>query len=185
MKLIRASPTMLWQYKADRYVIATDILRLILDSDKKGAIFQDALAIVHSREFDNSLPPSERRRCLMRRDRPDPIAQGDKQTTLKLFRVISLMICWIEDHLAKATDSCPRHVYRALPEIATGWTGTRYRGELVDIKPVFFSYLRPSERCRLLQAFLRLEVICKLFVHQQHPEQLNPGSDWVLIGCVT
>ncbi|EKJ73136.1 hypothetical protein FPSE_06749 [Fusarium pseudograminearum CS3096] len=162
MKLIRASPTMLWQYTIDRDGIAREILKPILALDDTGTILQDALIIAHSRNYDTDVVTDEE--LLLSRDRPDPLAQKDRNMTMRLYRVISFAICWIEDYLGKATDPFPSRAYMALPEMATGWTGTRFQDEIVDITPVFFSQLRLSERYRLLRAFLSLEIIFRCYV---------------------
>ncbi|KAL3601165.1 hypothetical protein FPOAC2_05420 [Fusarium poae] len=164
MKLIRASPTMLWQYTTDRYSIARDILRPILALDDAGTILQDALIVVHSRNHDVRLDTDYDLSRLLARDRPDPVAQKDKDMTVKLYRTISFAICWIEDYISKATDPFPSQAYMALPEMATGWTGMRYQDEIADIKPVFFSQFMSSERCRFLRAFLRMEVLLRSYV---------------------
>ncbi|GKU07652.1 hypothetical protein FLAG1_11970 [Fusarium langsethiae] len=167
---------MLWQYTADRYSIARDILRPILALDDTDTILQDALIIIHSRNYDIAFDPPTGPSLLLARDRPSPIAQ-DRDMTMKLYRLISFMICWIEDYMGKATDPLPPWAYMALPEMATGWTGTRYQEDIVDIKPVFFSQLSSSERCRFLRAFLRLEVLCRISVLTSAVHDYRPRWD--------
>lgn len=120
---------MLWQYTTDRDGIARDILKPILALDDAGTILQDALIIAHIRNYDvgngTRYDNINRIKLLLARDRPDPVVQKDRDMTVKLYRVISFAICWIEDYVGKATDAFPSRAYMALPEMATGWTGTR------------------------------------------------------------
>ncbi|WXC59656.1 hypothetical protein SNK03_005516 [Fusarium graminearum] len=93
MKLIRASPTMLWQYTTDRHGIAREILKPILALDVAGTILQDALIIAHTCNNDTAAGTGNNLGGLLERDLPDPVAKKDRDITMKLYRVISFAIC--------------------------------------------------------------------------------------------
>ncbi|CAG1960334.1 unnamed protein product [Fusarium graminearum] len=93
LKLIRASPTMLWQYTTDRHGIAREILKPILALDVAGTILQDALIVAHTCNNDTAAGTGNNLGGLLERDLPDPVAKKDRDMTMKLYRVISFAIC--------------------------------------------------------------------------------------------
>ncbi|UPK99226.1 hypothetical protein LCI18_010161 [Fusarium solani-melongenae] len=95
---------------------------------------------------------------------PDPFGQSpyDRDIISKLHCIFSRIIIFIEDYVSKAIDPYPPRAYLALPYIVS--SGDRlFKGKIVGIKPVSFSSLTASEKRRLVGAFLKHEMICKVY----------------------
>ncbi|KAF4973081.1 hypothetical protein FSARC_512 [Fusarium sarcochroum] len=179
MKLIRASPTMLCHYTIYRQSIMRGILVNILAVDTTGSILQDAMAIMHLPPLNTTPPfPSIRNVIQQRIEQsfPNSLSQLDRATILNLYRLFSRIISFIEDYLSKSLDPFPPRAYMALPELAPDNTGIRFKGRIVDVKPVFMSFLTPSEKSRFLRAFLKHELLCKAY-DTRFWETDDAGSD--------
>ncbi|EEU33785.1 uncharacterized protein NECHADRAFT_89123 [Fusarium vanettenii 77-13-4] len=94
---------------------------------------------------------------------PDPFAGSSygHDTLSKLHCIFSRIILFIEDYVSKATDPYPPRAYLALPNISGG--DRLFKGKTVGIKPVSFSSLMASEKRRFVGAFLKHEMICKVY----------------------
>lgn len=151
------------QYTTCKGNITRKILTNIISGPLYGDLLQDALGILH-------FPPSDK--LLIRKHVaqwtakafPDPFRRSsyDHDTISKLHCIFSRIIIFTEDYVSKATDPYPPRAYLALPPIAPG--GDRLsKGKTVDIKPVSFSSLTVSEKRRSVGAFLKHEMICKVY----------------------
>ncbi|KAM0548791.1 hypothetical protein ACHAPJ_009788 [Fusarium lateritium] len=176
LQLIRASPVMLAHYVEYRPTITRYRLTQILALDHDGIILQDALAVIQlpavkmgSQPNLNpfTLPPVLRTiRSWEAQEFRDPLLQSDQDNIARLYRFFSRLITFIEDYLAKALDPFPARAYLTLPDLASVVPQMLFKGRKVDIKPVAFGAMRNAERFRLLKAFVRYELLCK--VH--HPK---------------
>ncbi|KAM5374237.1 hypothetical protein ACJZ2D_006562 [Fusarium nematophilum] len=177
LQLIRASPVLLANYVRYRRTIMRHRLNNILAIDSNGAILQDAQAIIHFPSVDerSSMPlssvPAIFQTLSLWGDKAfaNPLAQSDQGDITKLYRFFSRLITFIEDYLAKALDSFPPRAYLALPDLTSVVPTMYFKGRAVDVKPVPFGAMKESERCRLLRAFVRYELLCKVY----HPRVWN------------
>lgn len=69
----------------------------------------------------------------------------------------------IEDYLSKALDPFPVRAYMTLPTIELIVPAMRFKRRQIDIRPVLFSDMDNDNRRRLLQAFVRFELRCKIY----------------------
>ncbi|KAF5017806.1 hypothetical protein F66182_10246 [Fusarium sp. NRRL 66182] len=119
LRLIRASPSMLWHYVDNRQSIEKAILENILAVDTTGSILQDALTIYNFSTLDEGPSLSETRHLMQHwtaQDWPNPLAQRDTVLISQLYRLISRVIGFIEDYLSKSLDPFPPLAYAALPD---------------------------------------------------------------------
>ncbi|KAF4978448.1 hypothetical protein FZEAL_5173 [Fusarium zealandicum] len=169
MQLIRASLTMLAQYVTCRKSIMKSIVRSLLRSDTSGALLQDALRIIRFPSLDFTSSPESISGILerwMSQRHSDALAPTDYGTIQKLYSLLSRMVMFIEDYVSKATDPFPPRAYLTLPAFISGGTGMHFMGRNVDIKRAQFSEFTTSERNAFLRAFLRYELLCKVY----HPQ---------------
>ncbi|KAL6364319.1 hypothetical protein LRP88_02238 [Fusarium phalaenopsidis] len=174
MQLIRASPEALRHYVQYRRSIMRHRIAEILAIDCHGSIIQDAQAVIHFPPIDTNSPESTTSmlaitRCLGSwKDRhfPEYSRQYDAENISRLYRFFSRLATFIEDYLAKSLDPFPARACMALPEISSIVPRMHFKGRDVDVEPVAFGAMRESERRRLLQAFVRYELLCKVY----HPK---------------
>lgn len=162
--LIQASPAMAALFLTCKTSILKRMLTTLLMSDTNGDIVQDALAVLNFPYPDGiSSIPSIRRHIETWAGQgfSNPFQQSDQATFQRLHRLFSRLILFIEDYLAKATDPFPPRAYMAIPGITS--PGPRFKGKRIDVKPVKFMTLTRSERVCLLRAFLRYELLCKIY----------------------
>ncbi|KAJ3534300.1 hypothetical protein NM208_g7598 [Fusarium decemcellulare] len=170
MDLIHASPVMCSQYIGNKKSIIRQILANIMSGRLNEDILQDALGILHfpSHSYDNHLLIRHHVVQWIAKGIPDPFSQSQPQsldednTISKVHCIFSRTILFIEDYVSKATDAFPPRAYLALPPVAAG--GDRlFKGCSVGIKSVSFSTLRSSEKSRFIAAFLKYEMLCKVY----------------------
>ncbi|RSL55295.1 hypothetical protein CEP51_014570 [Fusarium floridanum] len=144
--------------------ILKGILTNLLVDDTNGRIVQDALAILSFPFADgvSSMPLiSGHIEKWAAQGFNNPFQQSDHSAIHSLHRLFSRLILFIEDYLAKATDPFPSRAYMAVPGLVS--PGPRFKGKRIDIKPVKFITLNRAEKIRFLRAFLRYELLCKIY----------------------
>ncbi|KAJ4249802.1 hypothetical protein NW762_012145 [Fusarium torreyae] len=167
---------MLAHYVEYRRTITRYRLAQILAIDHDGTILQDALAVIRLPAAKMTplwglspltLPPVLRTiRSWEAQKFRDPLMQSDQGNIARLYRFFSRLITFIEDYLAKALDPFPARAYLTLPDLASVVPQMLFKGREVDIKPVAFGAMSKPERFRLLKAFVRYELLCKVY----HPK---------------
>ncbi|KAM0418804.1 hypothetical protein ACHAPT_012245 [Fusarium lateritium] len=170
MQLIQASPVIGSLFTTRKTTIVQRILMNFLAGDTNGRILQDALAILNFPYANGVSSMRSIRRHIEQwaaQGFNDPFQQYNRNIILTLWRLFSRLVMFIEDYLAKATDPFPPCAYLALPGITS--TGLRFKGKPIDVEPVMFTALTSSERRRFLRAFLRYELLCKVY----HPRVWN------------
>lgn len=174
LQLIRASPEALRHYVQYRRSIMRHRIAEILAIDCHGSIIQDAQAVIHFPPADTNSPVSTTSmltvtQCLSswkHRRFPENSRQYDAENISRLYHFFSRLITFIEDYLAKSLDPFPARACITLPEISSIVPRMHFKGREADIEPVAFGAMRESERRRLLQAFVRYELLCKVY----HPK---------------
>ncbi|KAF5005107.1 hypothetical protein FDECE_8427 [Fusarium decemcellulare] len=177
LQLIQASPVVLAQYVRYRRTIMRHRLNNILAIDSDGTVLQDAQAIIHFPPVNESasMPRSSVRAMFQTLNLwsdkafANPLTQSDHGDVTKLYRFFCRLIKFIEDYLAKALDSFPSRAYLALPDLTSVVPTMHFKGRAVDVKPVPFGTMKGPEKCRLLRAFVRYELLCKVY----HPRVWN------------
>ncbi|KAF4962445.1 hypothetical protein FSARC_9474 [Fusarium sarcochroum] len=163
-RLIRASPAMLAEYTASKTGIIPDSLANLLCGDQYHDILQDALAIIHldltSTSPDNHLI-AYRVEQWAKKKSPNPFRQDDQVTVINLYWLFTRLGAFVEDYLSKATTSCPAQAYLHLPKIAHPSSGLHYK-QNPGFKHVTLDDITCTERHRLLRAFTKYEVLCKI-----------------------
>ncbi|KAF4450513.1 hypothetical protein F53441_6368 [Fusarium austroafricanum] len=170
LQLVGASPEMLQTYIHNRRTIMRERLNRILAIDTDGEILQDARAVLHfhMRVVQGSHLPTtaaifETLTLWKNNEFSNPLIERDLTNISKLYRFFSRQIAFIEDYLAKALDPFPARARMTLPDIRSVAPTMRFKGRAVDIKPVAFGSLQESERYHLLWAFVKYELLCKIY----------------------
>ncbi|KAF4459658.1 hypothetical protein FALBO_13584 [Fusarium albosuccineum] len=171
LQLIRASPAALEQYVRYRRNIMRHRLNNILAIDSDGTILQDAQAIIQFPTVNegSSMPSSSVQAMFQTLNLwsdkafANPLTQTDQGDITKLYRFFCRLITFIEDYLAKALDSFPSRAYMVLPDLASVVPTMHFKGRAVDVNPVPFGTMKGPEKCRLLRAFVRYELLCKVY----------------------
>ncbi|EQK98749.1 hypothetical protein G6O67_000126 [Ophiocordyceps sinensis] len=145
---------------------------IILDDELPGDLLQDALAVVHfpQRDDDESAAFYNVRvhGHLQRwgaKQLPDPKRKPDPAMTDCLKRLCVQSRAFIHDYLNKAVDSHLRQAYIQLPD----WSHPCFLIGVINLPPrphhtpVLFDSLSEAERRRVLKAFLRFEILSKVF----------------------
>ncbi|KAF4975880.1 hypothetical protein FZEAL_7392 [Fusarium zealandicum] len=170
-QLIRASPTMLAQYCASKLLIR----RAFLKSELTDSLLQDALAIVQfpqARESDeDSIVVRHHIEKWALAQLPDPFRQHDCTTIDILYRLYNRLSIYIHDYITKATAVFPPRAYLGLPDLSSKRRDRVFRDQKIGLEVIRLDDLSNTERKRLLGAFLRYEVLCKIY-------RLQPGV-WV------
>ncbi|KAJ4129132.1 hypothetical protein NW768_007665 [Fusarium equiseti] len=157
--LFKAYPSMRVHYDHYERSILQQILRTLFPDDEEKNILKDLLTIPEMNNLRqlhytfNGILSYRRRKRLS-----DP---ADLDELRAVHRLVSRIIIFIEDYLSKATSRFPPRAYMSLPDLSWG-TGSKFRGRSLDTKLVPFTTLRRSERYRLLRAFVRYELVCKI-----------------------
>ncbi|CAG7554606.1 unnamed protein product [Fusarium equiseti] len=154
-QLIKASPSMLshWvQYgKGITHHIVTDILSM----DDSGCLLDDALRILDiqnaqlAREYYSQVEFMEPRKVV----RPNYL--------WPLFFLLSRLISFIVDFVFKAASPYLPRAYLGIPD-SLG-RGSYFKGRDLGNPRIEFSTLTASEQYRFLRAFLRYELICRIY----------------------
>jgi hypothetical protein len=160
--LIRASPESLTIYSQYRHAVYSQKVASFLDLDIDGTILQDALAIINFPPIDG----------LSRSSVPillgwiETLANRNfqyPQNTTSLSCLFTRMVVFIEDYLAKALHPFPARACMTLPTIGRLVPSMQFKGHDTDIKPVSFGEMPTHTQRRLLQAFIRYELRCKIY----------------------
>ncbi|QPC73210.1 hypothetical protein HYE68_003962 [Fusarium pseudograminearum] len=177
--LISASPHFLSIYTHYRHSITRQRLSTILELDVDGSLLQDAQAVIDFPVFwgDSGCPywAKESIDTWNARGYPNPLMEeGNPESITCLYHFFARLIFFIEDYLSKAADPFPTRAYMTLPTLSRLAPTMRFKGQDIDIKHVPFNDLSQSGRRRLLQAFVRFELRCK--VHHPCVRSLVKGT---------
>ncbi|CAG7562034.1 unnamed protein product [Fusarium equiseti] len=170
--LIQASPTMLSHYSANKPALLRKFIVNLIHTGNNDNLLQDALGILGfdatktddqatKRHFDRYTA----KELLNPLDLPE--SERDDATIANLHRLFSRLGMFIEDYMGKATASDPVLEYLRHPPAVT-YTNTK--------KSVTLDDLPSLERYRLFRAFLKYEVLCKVF--DPRLVDLMPKSEW-------
>ncbi|KAH6991877.1 hypothetical protein EDB82DRAFT_123013 [Fusarium venenatum] len=192
-RLIRASPSMLQQYLADKKYIQ----RYIIDYDED--MIQDAMAIVlilrlcrTSKQAPDENTITNARAVLQDwsiGQLPHPIQHNSDHVTSQLNELHNRILFFVEDYIIKATASFPPRDYRCLPQVQQTSADRHLMFKGVKVAPRFNSaYLTASEKKRMFKAFLRHELMCRastLFPDENGlPKRLISRAESEGINCV-
>lgn len=165
LPLVQASPTMLQQYIASKLYIIRSSLVTDLDDD----MIQDAMRIIlfpvwkiNVLPLDSSddISPSWPAQQL-----PNPFKIQDYGLIEKIDKLHSRLLLFIEDYLTKATATYPPREYLCLPHLSSNQLVFKDQTVCLRFDAVV---LTTQERRRILKAFLRYELICKLYHLQKN-----------------
>ncbi|KAH7174212.1 uncharacterized protein B0J16DRAFT_403789 [Fusarium flagelliforme] len=160
--LIRASPESLRIFLRYRHTVDSQRLARFLDLDIDGTMRQDALAIINFPRLEGtSLVPFPVISDWL--DTLDARNFQYHQHTGILRRLFTRLVVFIEDYLAKTLDPFPARACMTLPTIGRLVPSMRFKGQETDIKPVSIGIMPAHTRHRLLQAFIRYELRCKIY----------------------
>lgn len=168
LNLISASPELLRVYTQYRNVVTRHRLANILDLDIDGTTLQDAQLIIHFPSTDGrKVSFSAISECLDTWDAqtfPNPLKQhSNPESITRLHRFFNRLVVFIEDYLSKSLDPFPARACMTIPTIGCIVPTAQFKGQGTDIQPVAFSSMERSIRRRLLQAFIRFELRCKVY----------------------
>ncbi|UZP32207.1 hypothetical protein NXS19_000023 [Fusarium pseudograminearum] len=154
-RLISASPAMLRCHQQHKTkLLRTYISKLTQAGDDDKGLLEDAIGIMG---FNNARGNNRAIEVHFNRwaanTLPDPFKKLKKNRIAKLDRLFSRVGLFIEDYMSKATSHALALEYLSLPKIT--YTNTNKRVTLDD--------LTPTERYRLFRAFLKFELLCKVF----------------------
>ncbi|KAI1123315.1 hypothetical protein F5Y10DRAFT_286310 [Nemania abortiva] len=140
---------------------------ILLPTQHTSGIFSDPLCL-HYMSWEAQILPNPLRR-------PDDECDDTPSDDLfRLYRLHSRLLLFIEDYLTKATAVDPSREYFCLSPLSPDSQYLRYMGH--PLCPRFSAAaLTSPERQRLFRAFLRYELLCKMFCS----DHLGDGS-WYL-----
>ncbi|RSL53141.1 hypothetical protein CEP54_010548 [Fusarium duplospermum] len=164
-RIIQASPAMLAQWIQSRKTIVRAVLINLVGGDIYGDILHDALAIIHMPPIDSSSTGSiiNHVGLWLTKTLSDPFEQNDSKTLDTLYRLFSRLAVFIEDFMTKATAPFPPRAYLCLPRMTSLDGELYFRDQSIDARHVELDDLTCSERNRFLRAFVRYELLCKLY----------------------
>ncbi|KAF5246320.1 hypothetical protein FAUST_1437 [Fusarium austroamericanum] len=174
--LISASPHFLSIYTHYRHSITRQRLSAILKLDVDGSILQDAQAIIQFPAILGCNKGDSRRikKCLDTWDErgfPNPLMEErNPESVTSLYNFFARVIFFIEDYLSKAADPFPVRAYMTLPTMSRLAPTMRFKGQDIDIEHVPLNDLSQSGRRRILQAFIRFELRCKVYRTPAQPK---------------
>ncbi|KAH6880795.1 hypothetical protein B0T10DRAFT_581442, partial [Thelonectria olida] len=166
-KLAQASPTVLQQCMASKAHITRTLLAANLDESMR----QDAMAIILYPSLDIAeidlykTIVSKHVGLWAAQQLPDPFKEQDHKLITELDKLYSRLLFFIEDYITKATAIFPPREYLCLPNLPS----TRqliFKGLIIGNR-FDATRLADLEWKRLLTAFLRYELICKI----RHPHK--------------
>ncbi|KAM5374760.1 hypothetical protein ACJZ2D_006404 [Fusarium nematophilum] len=163
MSLIHASPVMCSQYIVSKRTIMRSILTRIISGHLHDDLLQDALGIIYFPSTDlESVHQHLAQWAVHKFPHPLGMSDYDPSTLWKLCHLFSRIVMFVDDYASKATDPFSPRAYLTLPSIISG-NDRLFKGRAVDIKPIVFNELIATERHRFLGAFLRYEMLCKVY----------------------
>ncbi|KAI1400900.1 hypothetical protein F4819DRAFT_352104 [Hypoxylon fuscum] len=172
MNISRASPIMFHQARKSK----VPILGQILPNDLPGGLFQDAIAIL---KFPSRASAKAKEEHLQAWGRGKLLLGTDTSSILALNRLYWRIRAYIDDYLAKAVGSDLCRSYLRLPS----WSHSSHLDNSLDrlleepssgIRATLSS-VSIEERNRLLGAFLRYDLICRVNYPQALPHY-GPGE---------
>ncbi|EEU43331.1 uncharacterized protein NECHADRAFT_82510 [Fusarium vanettenii 77-13-4] len=165
LRIIQASPAMLAQWIQSRETIVRAVLINLVGGDIYGDLLHDALAIIHLPPLDSSSTDSIIHHVgqWLTKGFSDPFEQNAGETLDMLYRLLSRLSVFIEDYMTKATAPFPPRAYLCLPRMRSMDGELRFRDQAIDARHIELDDLTCSERNRFLRAFVRYELLCKLF----------------------
>ncbi|KAH7020306.1 hypothetical protein EDB80DRAFT_821196 [Ilyonectria destructans] len=165
--LIRASLTMFAQYQTSKKQIRLALLRYEFDDDS----LQDAMGIVlfpvmHPTDTDFSAI-SRHLKLWGSAQLPNPFQEHGINMLKSLDGLYNRLSMYMEDYITKATAIYPPRAYLALPDLSPRRGPSTFRNKSIGLETLKLDDLSEQERHRLLRAFLRYELMCKIC----HPRQ--------------
>ncbi|KAJ3465683.1 hypothetical protein MRS44_006341 [Fusarium solani] len=171
------------------------------DGDLNGDVLQDALAIIKFPRSDATATnvDTQQRMAAIHghlrkwgaKEFSDPFHPNtrDIPTMLDVHTLCRQMRLYIEDYLSKATSPCLPRAYRRLPP----WSHPHFSRNptqmllLQDVNQFDADSLGHTDRRKILQAFLRYELLCKIYglvagkpdtQHDQEDDYDEDDDDW-------
>jgi hypothetical protein len=141
--------------------ILLSILENLLADDVEANIETDILAIItcsNDGEFCRQF--KYRPFNLMELQWPEWPDSPQLEDLRLIHRILSRIVAFIEDYISKATSDYPPRAYLGVPDLETG--NISFMGNLLETRILRFTSLTRSERYRLLRAFVRYELLCKI-----------------------
>ena len=154
-QLIRASPSMLSHWVQYGQGITHRIVTDILSVDDSGCLLDDALRILDiqnapmARGYYNQVEFLEPRREI------------HQDILWPIFFLLSRLIGFITDFVSKAASSYLPRAYLGIPNLMG--RGSYFKGKDLGNPGIEFAHLTASEQYRFLRAFLRYELICRIY----------------------
>lgn len=168
--LAYASPTM---YRQFRYS-ANYLKKHLVTKDLCGDLLQDALAVILFPTRDPQAPGTElewkqiRHFHLMSwgaKELPNPLREDNPEMINILSSLTKRLLLFMEDYLVKATSPRMSRAYLRIPQWAhpSLRLGLHFDRASRSCNSVRLWSLTPEEFKRLMQAFLRYELLCKIY----------------------
>ncbi|RGP79388.1 hypothetical protein FLONG3_2443 [Fusarium longipes] len=176
-RLIRASPFMLQLYLAHKRYIQRNVM------DYDDAMMQDAMAVIliprlcqTSKEVPDEKTIIRARKVLQDwslGQLPHPTIFD--HVTIQLRELHNRILVFAEDYFSKATASFPPRDYCCLPQVQPLSANEYLMFKGVEVAPRFnFADLSASEKKRIIQAFLRHELMCRASI--LFPDPFSPEA---------
>ncbi|RSL71816.1 hypothetical protein CEP54_001133 [Fusarium duplospermum] len=151
-QMIRASPAMLHEYTHSRGYIAG----VFISQDFDDELMQDAMAVLTFPNLDNAVYPhrvvDRHLKAWASKQFSNPLETHDQEAIEDLDRLRIRLRIFMGDYVAKAIARALFLQYRHLPSPSPTQSG------IFDV-----DRLSDAERRRLFQAFLRYEILCKVY----------------------
>ncbi|KAM5387007.1 hypothetical protein ACJZ2D_000300 [Fusarium nematophilum] len=161
--LLQASPAMLAQYIESKELIR----RAFLGAEFDGSVPQDALGVALFPPLNTPTSDEDEVRRHARRwalaQLPDPFQHQDHATVECLDRLYDRLSPFMEDYITKATSVFPPRL--------------QFRNKAIGEKVLKVDALSGAERRRLLKAFLKYELLCKIYQMTQRVRPPTPHDD--------
>ncbi|KAL2678703.1 hypothetical protein Neosp_009454 [[Neocosmospora] mangrovei] len=156
---------MLAQWIQSRKTIVRAVLINLVGGDIYGDLLHDALAIIRMPPIDSPLTESilHHVSLWLTKGFLDPFEQNDGETLDMLYRLFSRLSVFIEDYMTKATAPFPPRAYLCLPRMKSIDGELYFRDKAIDARHIELDDLTCSERNRFLRAFVRYELLCKVY----------------------
>ncbi|KAI1044231.1 hypothetical protein LB505_008633 [Fusarium chuoi] len=157
-QIIQASPSMLWHLISYKDSIIRRILNDIVPISTSANIVRDALRIIDISD-KTSAKIYEESDIWKTMELPENFTTKQIQT---LWRFFIRMFAFIEDYVSKATSVYPPRAYLGVPDIIGG-SGSYFKERRLETNVIDFTSLTCAEQHRFLSAFVRYELLCKIF----------------------
>ncbi|KAI1263927.1 hypothetical protein F5Y18DRAFT_91404 [Xylariaceae sp. FL1019] len=170
--LIQASPAMIRAYVSSKAYIVRKRLAIELDDD----MVQDAMAVIlfPKRALRGFPPPSLYHHYWLWESKKliNPLKPGFHDLCDTLDRFCNRMLIFVEDYLTKALAVCPSREYKCLSDMSLH-SQLKFRDRVICPR-IDAADLNAAERRRLLQAFFRYELLCKMYYYKG----MSRGNAW-------